>query len=318
MSSQSYPATSKAIVTTALRAPLSLIDFPIKAPGVDEAVVKVEYTALTPLDLHQADGGLLVKHPHILGDSFSGEVVAVGTQTGSTGTSLKPGDKILGFAWKEQAQKSLQTYATVPVNLLGRVPASVALPGAATVPSSLVTAIHTITKELELELPFPISADWKSQQHNIPILIWGAAGTVGMNSVQVLKAWGYTNILAVASSKHHEYLRKAGATQCFDYTKPDVVERINKAAPSITHIIDCIGSLHGTLTPLSKIAKAGTKVAVMLPVIVRDASDSEEPIYAMDVKECLVGEWADGVILSGVRTHFFQDVSFPTLNPQKI
>ena len=48
-------------------------------------------------------------------------------------------------------------------------------------------------------------------------------------------------------------------------------------------------------------------VAVLLPVIVRNASDSEAPIYGMDVQEA--AEWKEGDEARGVRTHFVLGVS---------
>ena len=60
------------------------------APGQGEVRVRVEWTASTPLDLHQADGGLLVHHPQVLGDGIAGTVVEVGSGV----KNLKLGDKV--------------------------------------------------------------------------------------------------------------------------------------------------------------------------------------------------------------------------------
>ena len=103
---------------------------------------------------------------------------------------------------------------------------------------------------------------------------------------------------------------KLGAKACFDYGEADVTDKILAEAKHIQHIIDCIGQLQGTLRPLSRVAEKGTKVAVMMPAIVRDATAELEPIYSMDPKELLVGEWAEGVDLIGVRTFFYEEVRF--------
>ena len=83
-------STHAAVVTVALRAPLQILQVPTIAPGNGEVSVKVEWTASTPLDLHQADGGLLVKHPQVLGDGVAGTVLEVGPEI----EHLKPGDKV--------------------------------------------------------------------------------------------------------------------------------------------------------------------------------------------------------------------------------
>lgn len=83
-------ATHPAVVTTAVHAPLEILRVPTITPGPGEVRVCVEWTASTPLDLHQADGGLLVKHPQVLGDGIGGTVVEIGPEV----KNLKLGDKV--------------------------------------------------------------------------------------------------------------------------------------------------------------------------------------------------------------------------------
>lgn len=75
--------THAAIVTRALRASLEILQVPTIPPTGNEVLVHVEWTASTPLDLHQNDGGLLVKHPQFLGDGTAGTVLP--------GQSSRPG-----------------------------------------------------------------------------------------------------------------------------------------------------------------------------------------------------------------------------------
>ena len=77
--------------------------------------------------------------------------------------------------------------------------------------------------------------------------------------------------------------------------------------PAIPLILDCIGSLKGTVEPITKLAQSGAKVAVLLPIIVKDSSDESMPEYAMDVSR--TAQWANGVDAVGVRTHFYLNVS---------
>jgi len=57
------------------------------------------------------------------------------------------------------------------------------------------------------------------------------------------------------------------------------------------------------LAPIAEISRKGTKVAVLLPVIVRDASETEAPKYTMDVGAA--ADWKEGVKVKGVRTYFY-------------
>lgn len=76
---------------------------------------------------------------------------------------------------------------------------------------------------------------------------------------------------------------------------------------AVDKILDCIGSKYGSIAPISEIAKSGARVGILLPVIVRDSSETEAPIYEMDVRKA--AEWAKGVEVRGVRTHFYLNVS---------
>lgn len=319
--SPSIPAKHPAVVVVAPRAPLAINQLDTVAPAAGEVLVRVQWTASTPLNLHNADGGLLIQPPHVMSACFAGAVAQVGERGADTAGSasvplLEVGDAVFGFAYEAQHQRPMQEYITVPAWLCGKVPEGVPLSAAATVPSNFVTAVHTITKDLGLALPWPIVTPEDeeekegTQQKDAPVLVWGAASSVGQYAVQVLRAWGYGNVLAVASARHHEALLGLGARACFDYREEGVVERILEREARIPYIIDCIGSAEGSLAPVSRIAGSGARVAVMLPVIATHASATRAPEYEMDVGKVLVGQWQEGVEVRGVRTHFYTQDEF--------
>lgn len=174
-------------------------------------------------------------------------------------------------------------------------------------PNNFVTVFHTLTTDLELETPWPKPKDYRPHNADSPVFIWGGSSSVGQFAIQILRYYGYTNILAAASRKNHEKLQEMGAKKVFDYNDGNVIASILDAG-NILSILDCIGSKSGSIAPISKIAKKGAKVAVLLPVIVRDSSETEDPIYEMDVTKA--ADWEDGVDARGVRTHFYLDVSY--------
>ena len=71
-------ATHPAVVTPATGAPLQILQVPTISPVEGEVRVRVKWTASTPLDMHQAEGSLMVKHPQVIGSGFGGSVVEVG------------------------------------------------------------------------------------------------------------------------------------------------------------------------------------------------------------------------------------------------
>jgi NADPH:quinone reductase-like Zn-dependent oxidoreductase len=109
--------THKAVATFGPRTPLKLIDVPTITPTGNEIRVLVHWTASTPLDLHQADGGLLVQPPQVLGDGAAATVVEVGDEV----KRFKVGDSVFGFTWRNQQEKAHQTYITAPENLFAFV-----------------------------------------------------------------------------------------------------------------------------------------------------------------------------------------------------
>lgn len=170
-----------------------------------------------------------------------------------------------------------------------------------------MTVFHSVTKDLGLEMPWPKPADYVPPYADAAILIWGGSSSVGQFAIQILQWYGYKKVLVTASTKHHEKLQSLGAKATFDYNNPEVVASIQAMGGRIPLILDCIGSKSGSIEPISRIAKKGAKVAILLPVIVRDSSETEDPIYDMDVTR--VANWEDGVDARGVRTHFYPDVS---------
>jgi NADPH:quinone reductase-like Zn-dependent oxidoreductase len=101
-------STHSAIATVGIKAPLGIIQVPTITPTDNQVRVKVEWTASTPLDLHQNDSGLLVTHPQVLGDSTAGIVVEIGSGV----KRLKVGDKVFGFTWRTQSEKAQQEFCT--------------------------------------------------------------------------------------------------------------------------------------------------------------------------------------------------------------
>jgi NADPH:quinone reductase-like Zn-dependent oxidoreductase len=110
-------STHSAIATVRRKAPLGIIQAPTVKPTGEQVRVRVEWTASTPLDLHQNDGALLVKHPQVLGDSTAGTVVEVGPEV----KALKVGDQVFGFTWRMPAEKAHQEFCTTDEWLLAKV-----------------------------------------------------------------------------------------------------------------------------------------------------------------------------------------------------
>ena len=278
-------AVHSAIVTVKPRSLLEVLKVPTPTPKDNEVLIRSEWTASTPLDLHQNDGHLLVTPPQILGDGVAGTVIKLGPST----THLKENDKVFGFVYQNNMQKAHQEIVCVPENLLGLLPGGLTMQEAVTVPNNFVTVFHTVTVDFGLQLPWPKPDAWVPKNADGQdvaeegILIWGGSSSVGQYALQILRWYGYKNLLATASKRNHSLLKEYGASSVFDYNDSSITAQISAAAgdKGVKYILDCIGSQSGSLAPAAKIAGNGTTVAVLLPVIVRDASETEAPKYAM-------------------------------------
>ncbi|KAF3059334.1 hypothetical protein GL218_05024 [Daldinia childiae] len=242
--------THNGLVIVAPRAPYEIHQFPTISPVDDEIRVHVKWTASTPLDLHQADGGLLIETPFRTGSTSAGIVVEVGPNV----KHLRVSDRVIGFAHQQPKWKSHQEYATAPEWVFGKIPDNLSMEEAVTIPENFVTAFNAISTDLGLPTPWPKPKGYIPPRADDPILIWGAASSKG-------------------------------------------------DAPAFPLIVDCIGSQDGSVGPISKIAQSGTTVAIMLPVIVKHATETDVPEYSMDASTS--AQWADGVNVRGVRTFFY-------------
>lgn len=106
-----------ALVVTNPRAPLEIRQFPTVPPTGDEILVNVKWTASTPFDLHQADGGLLLEGPQRTGSAAAGVVAEVGPDV----KRFKVGDRVFGYAHQQPNWKAHQEYATAPEWVFGKV-----------------------------------------------------------------------------------------------------------------------------------------------------------------------------------------------------
>ncbi|KAK8091629.1 zinc-binding dehydrogenase [Apiospora hydei] len=312
------PRTHTAVAFVGARQPLEAVRVPTAAPEDDEILIRSQFTASTPLDLHRADGGLLMQPGAIFGSTTAGVVEATGP--GVSGR-LAVGDRVFGWAFQKPQYRAHQEYVTAPEWMFGKIPENISPEEAATVPENLITIFNTMATDLGLPTPWPKPEDHVPDRADDPVLVWGAASSVGQSALQLLRWYGYRRVLATASPSHHQYLRGLGAAACFDYRDPDVANKVLAAASEIhggkrggvggeaavPFIIDCIGSRDGSMRPIleKNIARPGSVVAVMLPVILTHASTEQVPEYEMDAPKVareLLGPEAEssGVTVKGI------------------
>jgi NADPH:quinone reductase-like Zn-dependent oxidoreductase len=261
----------------------------VNTPTIEagKVLVRVEYASPGPIDMWQAYHGLVVRSwPIILSSAFTGTVIAVAPDV----DHVKEGDKILSYTFGPNQVKAAQEIVLQHANRLGKVPPNLDLMEVTTIPTNVVTAIHSISHTLKLPLVLehtdkPLDISIKNKR----ILIWGGGTSSGQYVLQILALSGYSNIIVTASPKHHVYLRSLGATHTVDYRAPTWKEDVGE---KVDYVLDCVGDVEESLRKIAAVVNIGpdTLVAALLPIryggntVNKIAMDLEEGVLPKDVK----------------------------------
>lgn len=214
---------------------LRLAEVSDPVPRAGEAILEVRYAALNPADRYLAERQYPVTPalPHVLGRDGLGRVAQVGEGV----NQLRVGDKrvivrgdVGGSRWGTFAER-----VAVPVENLVEVPADWSEPEAAGATLVYLTAYQALT----MWGPLPVSA---------MVLVTGASGGVGVASVQLATAMGYTVLGLSRSHEKGEKLVQMAATAIFDPGDPEWRRKL-KAKFSPRRVDLAIDNIGGKLLP---------------------------------------------------------------------
>jgi NADPH2:quinone reductase len=206
---------------------------PKMEPG--QSILEMQYASLNPADRYLAERQYPAKPqlPHILGRDGIGRVV----QVGEGRTEVRPGDK-RSILRGEVGVNRWGTFAervAVPVENLVEVPA-----GWTDEQSAGATLVYlTAYQALTMWDPLPAAA---------VVLVTGASGGVGVASVQLGAAMGYTVIGLSRSAEKARQLQKLGATTTFNPQDPQWRQAL-KASLATRRVDLAIDNIGGQLLP---------------------------------------------------------------------
>jgi NADPH2:quinone reductase len=205
-----YIALMRAIVYDTFGGPdvLHLREVALPEPGPGQVRVAIYAAGTNPVDAgNRQDGSWAGLHPPVIpGSDASGVIDVVGPGV----TRFAPGDEV--FYMVDFLNNSRGTYAeyhVVDAALIACKPKILTYVEAAALPLAAGTAYETIVRRLALT-----QGEW--------VLMYGAAGGVGMLALQMAVAQG-AQVIAVARAQHHALLQELGAVACLDYTTQDVL-----------------------------------------------------------------------------------------------
>ncbi len=217
--------TMRAAVQHAFGPPdvLRLDRVPRPVPVPTEVLVRVHAAGVNPVDWKTREGkgmsALLGEAPHVPGWDVSGVVEEVGFGV----TTLAPGDEVYGMPWFPRPARAYAEYVTAPSRQLARKPERLTHEQAAAAPLAALTAWQALVD----------TADVRAGQR---VLVTAAAGGVGHLAVQFARHLG-AHVVAVASARHHDWLRSLGVDGLVDYT----AVRFEEEVADVDVAVDLVG-----------------------------------------------------------------------------
>ncbi|KAF8216947.1 hypothetical protein K438DRAFT_1748085 [Mycena galopus ATCC 62051] len=277
-------------------------------PGAGQILLKIEYASMMPFDTYITDYGDAIQYPITFGCNAAGTVA-----------------KVMGFSphvySREELEGTMQEFLVLPDHLCAKVPDNLALDAAATVPDNLVTAFYTLFDQLSLPMPSSFPATSPPPNHDTAVLIYGAGSTTGQYTIQLLHAAGYTNIVATASAKHHQFLRSLGATHVLDYASPTLaadIARIVGGDGKVALAVDSI-SADSTIAQISQVLRPGGAIGILMPIKIGNS------VIAGDVRHAIPDDqnpFSKDTKIAYVRTLFYRENEYlknnlmPNILPQ--
>lgn len=184
-------------------------DVPERAPGPGEVRVDVHAASVNFPDVLLVANRYQVSAPlpFTPGSEFAGVVHDVGESV----TSVRAGDAVMGAA----LDGAFAEQVTVPARGLTALPPDVDLEQAAALAVCHVTAYHSLRSVAEVQ-----SGEW--------VVVLGAAGGVGLASVELARHLGARVLAAASSAEKLEQCRVKGAEALVDYETEDLKLRIRE------------------------------------------------------------------------------------------
>ena len=203
---------------------LKLNSIAVPKPGKDQVLIKSAYIGVNYIDTYFRTG--LYPAPSLpltLGREVAGIVDAVGEGQGAS--VFKVGDRVVATTDKAYAEYVLApavNTAKIPQGLDDKTAAAALLQGLTTL---------TLTRE-----SYPV-------QKGDDILVWAAAGGVGLLLLQRLKQLGAHAIGVTSTAEKAELAKQHGAEHVILYTKEDVAQAVKKLTngKGVEAVYDSIG-----------------------------------------------------------------------------
>jgi NADPH2:quinone reductase len=224
---------------------LKLEDLPDLKPAAGQVLVKIHAAGVNPADTYARTGNyaVLPPLPYTPGTDGAGVIEAVGDGV----KKVKAGDRVYVA---KSLTGSYAEYALAVESQVHLLPENISFCQGAGVFIPYGTAYHALHHQ--------------AQAHGgETVLVHGASGGVGIASVQMARALGMTVLGTAGSAKGLELIKREGAHQAFDHSKPGYQDEILKATGG--QGVDCILEMLANVnlgSDLKLLAKMGRVIVI--------------------------------------------------------
>jgi NADPH:quinone reductase len=189
---------------------LKLEEAPTPKPAAGQVLVRIHAAGVNPYDTYMRAGTYAVKPPlpYTPGSDAAGVIEAVGDGV----KKVKPGDRVYTA---KTVTGAYAEYALALEEQVHMLPEKVSFGQGAGVWVPYATAYHALHH----------SAIAHASE---TVLVHGASGGVGSAAVQMARAMGLTVFGTAGTPKGAELVKREGANQVFDHSKPGYQEEIMK------------------------------------------------------------------------------------------
>jgi NADPH:quinone reductase-like Zn-dependent oxidoreductase len=215
-----------------------------------EILVRIKAAGVNPVDTVITRGYYKDMMPHsfplVPGWDFAGVI----EERGHAARRFEVGDEVYAYARRPEVKwGTFAEYIVIPESYVARRPQNISMEAAAGIPLAGLTAYQALYQYGQLS---------EGQK----LLILGASGGVGSFAIQLARQRG-AEVIGVASSKNHEYMKSLGADHTIDYNDGDVGEAVKQLFPEgVDLIFDCTSG--ETLKQSAKSLKKSGKLVSIL------------------------------------------------------
>ncbi|MGV9554802.1 NADP-dependent oxidoreductase [Streptomyces sp. NPDC003401] len=222
-------------------------DVPRPRPGAGEVLVRVAATSFNPAEAALRAGLLQaflpVDLPYTLGWDVAGTVAEIGPET----EGFAVGDRVIG---RLEGAGAAAEYVRAPGELLVPAPVSVPLTHAAALPVAGLTAWQAVFEHGK------VTAGQR-------VLVNGAGGGVGGFVTQLARHTG-AEVIATASARSAQAVRRHGARHVIDYTAGPVATALDGPVDTLLNLVAL--SPHDAAALASAVRPGGRIVSIATPV----------------------------------------------------